>query len=120
MEAMLHRGHLPNVITYNALISACEKGTLPQSALQLLEAMLHQGLRPGVIAYNALVSTCEKGKETCQAFNVCAVMSGMLCHPAISCMTSFLLTPLSVLAERALCCREPYASGGNVALRPPA
>ena len=79
---MLHRGHLPNVITYNALISACEKGTLPQSALQLLEKMLHQGLLPGVITYNALISACEKGNETRQAFNVCAIMPRMPCCPA--------------------------------------
>ena len=78
MEAMLHRGHLPNVITYNALVIACEKGTLPQSALQLLEAMLHQGLQPGVITYNALISACGKGNETRQAFNVCEAMP---CRP---------------------------------------
>ena len=35
LEAMLHQGLLPDVVTYNALISACEKGTLPQRATQL-------------------------------------------------------------------------------------
>ena len=58
---MLHQGLLPDVITYNALISACEKGALPQRALQLLEAMLHQGLLPDGITYIALVSAYEKG-----------------------------------------------------------
>ena len=29
-EAKLHRGLLPDVITYSALISACAKGTLPR------------------------------------------------------------------------------------------
>ena len=58
---MRHQGLLPDVITYNALISACEKGTLSERALQLLETMLHQGLLPDVITYNALISACEKG-----------------------------------------------------------
>ena len=58
---MRHQGLLPNVITYNALISACEKGALPQRALQLLETMLHQGLLPDVITYNTLISAYEKG-----------------------------------------------------------
>ena len=58
---MLHQGLLPDVTTYNALISTCEKGTLPQRALQFLKAMLHQGLLPDVITYNALISACGKG-----------------------------------------------------------
>ena len=33
-ETMLHQGILPDVITYSALISACEKGALPQRALE--------------------------------------------------------------------------------------
>ena len=40
-ETMLHQCILLDVITYSALISACEKGTLPQRALRLLETMLH-------------------------------------------------------------------------------
>merc|ERR1719436_1303676 len=58
---MLHQGLLPAMITYSAWISACEKGAMPQSAVQLLETMLHQGLLPDVITYNALISACEKG-----------------------------------------------------------
>ena len=34
---------MPDVITYNVLISACEKGDQPQQALKLLEAMKEQG-----------------------------------------------------------------------------
>ena len=52
-----------DVITYNALISACEKGTLPQRAVQLLETMRDQGLLPDGITYNvgALKATRRKG-----------------------------------------------------------
>ena len=49
------------MITYNAVISACKKGTLPQRALQHLEAMLRQGLLPNLITYNAVISACKEG-----------------------------------------------------------
>ena len=52
-EPMLHQSLLPDVIIYNAWLSACKKGTLPQNALQLGESMLRQGLLPDVIIYNA-------------------------------------------------------------------
>ena len=48
------KGLLPDVITYSALTIACEKGALPQRALELLEIMLHQGLLPDVITYETL------------------------------------------------------------------
>ena len=60
---MLHQGLLPDGIPYDALISACGKGTQPQRALQLLEAMMHQGLLPDGITYSALVSACGKGAQ---------------------------------------------------------
>ena len=63
LEAMLHQGLLPDGIPYDALISACGKGTQPQRALQLLEAMMHHGLLPDGITYSALVSACGKGAQ---------------------------------------------------------
>ena len=60
---MLLRGLLPTVITYNAAISACEKGQKPQRALHLLQEMLLRGLLPNVITYNAAISVCEKGQN---------------------------------------------------------
>ena len=53
---MLHRGVLPDVITYSAWISTGAKGAVPQRALQLFEAKLYRGLRPDVITYCALIS----------------------------------------------------------------
>ena len=35
LQELQLRGILPNVITYNAAISACEKGQQPQQALHL-------------------------------------------------------------------------------------
>ena len=53
---MKWQGVVPNVITYSALISACEKGKQPERALELFEAMKRQGVVPDVITYSALIS----------------------------------------------------------------
>merc|ERR1712032_1708571 len=53
----------PHVITFNAAISACERGQKPEPALQLLVDMLRQSLRPEVITFNATISACGKGKK---------------------------------------------------------
>ena len=45
---MQKQGQLPDVITYNAIISACEKGKKPERALELSEAVQQQGLLPNV------------------------------------------------------------------------
>ena len=51
-----------NVITCNALISACEKGEEPERALRFLEAMQQQDVAPSLITYSALISACKRGK----------------------------------------------------------
>ena len=60
---MKQQGVVPNVITYNALISACEKGKQPRRTIEILQAMQGQGLVPNVITYSALISACGKGKK---------------------------------------------------------
>jgi pentatricopeptide repeat protein len=60
---MQRQGVLPDVITYSALISACEKGKQPERALELFEAMQRQGVVPDVITYSALVSACEGSQQ---------------------------------------------------------
>ena len=52
----------PNVITYNAGISACEKGGQWPEALSLLREMGDATLDPDVITYSAGISACEEGK----------------------------------------------------------
>ena len=54
---------VPNTITFNALISTCEKGKQPEQALEVFQAMRRQGVVPNVITYNAMISTCEKGQQ---------------------------------------------------------
>ena len=53
------------MITYSAIISACEKGQLWLAALEILrqERQGRQGrLESEVITYNASISACEKGQ----------------------------------------------------------
>ena len=50
----MQQGLVPNEITYNALISACEKGKQPEQALKVFEALMQQGVVPNEITYNAL------------------------------------------------------------------
>ena len=45
---------VPNVTTYSALISACEKGKQPERALELFEAMQRQGVVPNVMPESTL------------------------------------------------------------------
>ncbi|CAK0853897.1 unnamed protein product [Prorocentrum cordatum] len=53
----------PDVISYNAGISACEKGEQWQRALALLSEMWEAKLEPDVISYSAGISACEKGEQ---------------------------------------------------------
>ena len=50
----------PNIITYNSLISACEKAGRLDQALAVFDKLLASGLDPDVITYSALISACEK------------------------------------------------------------
>merc|ERR1711938_278624 len=56
-------GVTPNTITYNAAISACEKGGQWERALALLDAMQAAGVAPDTITYSAAISACEKGGQ---------------------------------------------------------
>ena len=47
---------LPNVISYAAAISACEKGPQWQQALSVLAAVQKTAVLPCVISYNAAIS----------------------------------------------------------------
>jgi pentatricopeptide repeat domain-containing protein 1 len=50
-------------IAYNAAISACEKGLVPQRALQLFDQMKREGVMPTAVTYSALISAAEKGQQ---------------------------------------------------------
>ena len=58
------------MITYNAAISACEKGHRPQQALNMLQKLQFRGLLRTVLSYNAAISASEKG-QTPQLCRLC-------------------------------------------------
>ena len=51
----------PNVISYNAAVSACEKGGCWQEALTLFEAMPEAQIQQDVISYSAAISAIMAG-----------------------------------------------------------
>ncbi|CAK0817015.1 unnamed protein product [Prorocentrum cordatum] len=53
----------PDVISYNAGISACGKGEQWQRALALLSEMWEAKVEPNVISYSAGASACETGEQ---------------------------------------------------------
>merc|ERR1712150_441265 len=53
----------PDVVTYNASISACEKGEQWALALHILAEMELHKLQPNDITYNALCSACTRGQQ---------------------------------------------------------
>ena len=61
LHEMVHQ-LTPNVVSYNAAITACEIGELWEGALVLLQEMGHQLLTPDVLGWNSAISACEKGK----------------------------------------------------------
>ena len=53
----------PNVVSYSAAISACEKGKQWEQALNLLQEMARSQLEPDVIIYNSATTACEKSRR---------------------------------------------------------
>ena len=50
----------PSIVSYNAAISACEKGSEWQHASSLFFAMLAASIRPSTISLNAAMTACER------------------------------------------------------------
>ena len=56
----------PEVISYSAAISECEKGAEWMLPVKLLNEMRRWNLTPEVISYSAAITACEKGVERLQ------------------------------------------------------
>merc|ERR1711904_202411 len=64
LHQMRECGVTPDVISFNAAISACEKGGQWEQALALLDKMRKNGVTPpDVISFNAAISACGKGGQ---------------------------------------------------------
>jgi pentatricopeptide repeat protein len=59
-QEMLRTNCERSVITYSALISACEKAGQWQLALNLFSEMLKERCVPNVITYNSLITACAQ------------------------------------------------------------
>ena len=69
-EAAVEEAEEPDVITYNAAISAFEKGQRWELALSLLGDTRRSQLKPDVISYNAAICACEKLQQWGQALSL--------------------------------------------------
>eukprot|EP00756_Hemistasia_phaeocysticola_P042980 Hpha_TRINITY_DN16_c0_g1::TRINITY_DN16_c0_g1_i1::g.110125::m.110125 len=52
----------PNLICYNAVLSACDRGGRAEVARELLGRMRKEGVRPDAISYSLAVSSCAKAE----------------------------------------------------------
>ncbi|CAK0851248.1 unnamed protein product [Prorocentrum cordatum] len=74
----------PNIFSYSAGISACEKGEQWQPALALLSEMREAKVSPDVIyTYSAGISACEKGKKWQLALGLLSEMCEATVEPNI-------------------------------------
>ncbi|CAK0879377.1 unnamed protein product [Prorocentrum cordatum] len=72
----------PASFSYNAGVSACEKGDRWQSALALLSEMREAMLEPNVIyIYSAGISACEKGRQWQRALALLSEMQEAKLEP---------------------------------------
>merc|ERR1712070_203271 len=69
-EEMQGRGVQPNIITWSAAISACEKGAQWERALELFEEMQQRGVEPNVITWSAAISACQQSGSLNQAIDL--------------------------------------------------
>jgi len=67
---MLRLGIKPDVITYSAAISACEKGGQWEKALALLQQMRGVGITPNVITYSASIQACASSGQPTIALEI--------------------------------------------------
>jgi len=73
----------PDVISYSATISACEKGGKWEKALELLSEMENRNVQPDVISYSATISACEKGGKRDKALELLSEMKNRNANPDV-------------------------------------
>lgn len=71
---MLARGVHPNLVVYNALMSAFARDGQWARAVEAFSDMQREGLAPDRTSYNTLVSALGRGGETQRAAAACAEM----------------------------------------------
>ena len=54
---------VPEAVTYNAVINACNKGKQAERALEVFEALRAQELVPVAITYNDVINACSEDRH---------------------------------------------------------
>ncbi|CAD17344.2 putative type III effector protein with ppr repeats [Ralstonia pseudosolanacearum GMI1000] len=83
--AVKDAGICPNVVTYSAAISACEKAGRMDEALVLLNELKAIGsddpmMRPNVVTYSAAISACEKAGRADHAVALLGELKALAAH----------------------------------------
>ena len=73
----------PDVVSYSAVISACETCAWWQVAFGLLSRMQARGVRPNAVSFSALISCCDKGGQPELATQVLRMMSDSSQRPNV-------------------------------------
>ena len=103
VEEMRAAGVAPNVITYNAAFSACEKGGQWECAVGLMEEMRAAGVAPDVITYNAAISACEKGGQWEHAVGLMKEMTIGYCRVCVWVLTHRCLDNVQACSPSDVC-----------------
>lgn len=75
LEEVRRSGSKPDVVTYSAAVSACEKCRRWDNALALLRSMRGGvGLIPNIVTYSAAMAACEKGYQWAHALELLGAM----------------------------------------------
>ncbi|WP_390623066.1 hypothetical protein ACEQUB_p00817 (plasmid) [Ralstonia syzygii] len=89
-RAVKEAGIPPNVITYSAMISACEAAGRADEALALLDEFKAMGgddpvMRPNVVTYSAAISACEKAGWADEALALLGELKELARHDPALC-----------------------------------
>jgi len=64
-------GIMPTIVTYSALITACEKGSdLPAALKVSADLQCQGGLKPNIVTFNALICACGKRHDVPKALQL--------------------------------------------------
>ena len=80
--ALEQSGLVPNSVTFNAAIIACEKGHRWENALNLMHEMHLRRLELDLITCNAVVNTCSYGRQGWDSIGQTSE-SKICCHVAL-------------------------------------
>ncbi|CAK0809448.1 unnamed protein product [Prorocentrum cordatum] len=107
----------PDVISYSAGISACEKGEQWQRALALLSEMWEAKLEPNVISYSAGISACEKGEQWQRALALLSEMWEAKLEPDVISYSAGISACENGRAVAAGACAAERVAGGEAGVQ---